>query len=73
MKNIGEPDLKLDWKNKPWLHILYNKFFFKNASRIDDFVSIIKEKELGSKADFDFGVRKKMRHSHREEKTNSIL
>ncbi len=52
-KFVGEPDLKLDWKNQPWLHVWYNRFFFKNAEHIEYFVSVLKEKELGSREDFN--------------------
>jgi len=52
-KFVGEPGLKLDWKDQPWLHVWYNKFFFKNSERIEDFVSVLKDRELRSKEDFN--------------------
>ncbi|MCI5136223.1 MAG: hypothetical protein D3920_14410 [Candidatus Electrothrix sp. AW2] len=50
---IGEPELELNWKEQPWLHVWYNKFFFSRLEDTDHFVSVVKLKELHSKAELD--------------------
>jgi len=50
---VGMPELKLDWKNQPWLHIWYNKFFLSHLDRPGKFVSVLKVKELKSQQDLD--------------------
>ncbi len=52
-KYIGKPDLALDWKTQPWLHVWYNRFLLKNTERVGDFVSIAKEKTLEGRSDYD--------------------
>ncbi|GBC63336.1 hypothetical protein DENIS_4330 [Desulfonema ishimotonii] len=50
---VGLPDLKLDWKNQPWLHVWYNKFFLSRIDRPEAFVSVLKEKALKSRKDLN--------------------
>ncbi len=52
-KFVGMPELKLDWKNQPWLHILYCRFFLKNLDRPEFFVSVLKEIPLKKRRDLD--------------------
>jgi formylmethanofuran dehydrogenase subunit E-like metal-binding protein len=47
------PDLKLDWKNHPWLHVEYNRFFLKHLDQPEFFVSILKKKPLENRKDLE--------------------
>ena len=50
---VEMPDLKLDWKGQPWLHVWYNKFFLKHLDRPENFVSVLKIKELKNQNDLN--------------------
>ncbi len=52
-KFIEMPDLKLDWKGQPWLHVLYNRFFLSRLDRPELFVSVLKEKPLENQKDLN--------------------
>ena len=52
-KFIEMPDLKLDWKTQPWLHVLYNRFFMSRLDRPELFVSVLKEKPLENQTDLN--------------------
>ncbi len=45
-KFLGQPDLKIDWGGKPWLHVLYNRFFLQNMAHPEMFVSVIKTLDI---------------------------
>ena len=47
------PDMALDWKNKPWLHVLYNRFLAANGFRPETFVSVITQMTLNDKSDLE--------------------
>ena len=52
-KFIGEQKLELDWKNQPWLHVWYNRFFLSHRDEPEYFVSVVKTKDLESKEEFE--------------------
>ena len=54
---LGEPDLELDWKNQPWLHVWYNKYLFQGDYAPEKFVSVVKTRVLATRADRDALVR----------------
>lgn len=52
-KFVEMPELDMDWKNQPWLHVLYNRFFLSNMDRPEFFVSVMKEMPLANQKDLD--------------------
>ena len=44
---------KPDWQNKPWLHVVYNRFISQYLDQPEKVVSVVKSKELKSKQDVD--------------------
>ena len=52
-KFAGLGDAPLDWKGKPWLHVLYNRFLASRDYNPDAFVSMIVTRHLNSPARVD--------------------
>lgn len=50
---VGIPGLQLDWRNQPWLHVWYNRFFLKHLDNPEKFVSLLKAERLGNRDDLD--------------------
>lgn len=50
---IETPELKLDWKNQPWLHACYNRFFMQHCEKPEYFVSVIKRIKLKNRDDLN--------------------
>ncbi len=50
---VGMPDLRLDWRNQPWLHVWYNRFFLKHLDQPEEFVAVLRVKRLKSRKDLD--------------------
>ncbi|WDP91947.1 MAG: hypothetical protein HUN04_20405 [Desulfobacter sp.] len=53
----GIGDGPLDWKNKPWLHVLYNRFLATRLDRPQDFVSVLKHRRLDTAGQIDQLIR----------------
>ena len=45
------PEVALDWKNQPWLHVCYNRFSMQHLNDPGYFVSVIKRIQLNNQAD----------------------
>ncbi|EMS81338.1 FmdE family protein [Desulfotignum phosphitoxidans] len=56
-KFAGLSQDKPDWKNDPWLHVMYNRFFTRHLDRPSEFVSVIKSRKLETKEEVDTLVR----------------
>ncbi|MCB2192901.1 MAG: hypothetical protein KQI62_15125 [Deltaproteobacteria bacterium] len=52
-KYLGKPDLKLDWKGQPWLHMAYDRFFMSRLGQTEHFVSMLKSEPLKGQAQLD--------------------
>ncbi len=46
---LGMPDLTLNWKATPWLHVLYTRFLMEKTKEPNDFVSTMKTVALNNK------------------------
>ena len=47
------PDMTLNWKADPWLHVLYTRFLMEKTKGPNDFVSTLKTLELKSKEELN--------------------
>lgn len=56
-KYLRKPDLKLDWKGQPWLHMAYDRFFMSRLGQPDHFVSVLKSEPLKGQAQLDRLIR----------------
>jgi formylmethanofuran dehydrogenase subunit E-like metal-binding protein len=42
----------LDWKNSPWLHVLYNRFLLEHRDHPEKFVSVLGVKQLNNREEY---------------------
>lgn len=50
---MGRPDMALDWKTHPWLHVLYTRFLMARADDSAHFVSVLKTLNLNGPSDLN--------------------
>lgn len=56
-KFAGIGKTSLDWKNQPWLHVMYNRFFATRLDRPDDFVSVVAARTLDTSEEIQTLIR----------------
>ena len=50
---LEEPEIDLNWKEKPWFHAWYNRYLFQKKASPVQRVSVVKSRELNSRADLE--------------------